>query len=196
MPRVQCPGVFLCESIWQQSLLRRPRTTLAQASVYGQPSKENRIPSQAGSCAQPTPQGIDAGASGVGTDLFRRGRRESNEWCLLIITSISRNKEENRVEAEFLEDRDTIRFKCSSSVPILQVGDFISKKGHDISFLHQETLTPIVFTIGSVVAIPRKQNAAPKPAPQAVPKVSRLTKEQIAERLEGFGRVVRSRRSK
>jgi hypothetical protein len=143
--------------------------------------------------------------------LYRRrivGGRDPNEWYLLVITSIVRNKEENRIEAEFLEDRDTIAFKCSSSMPIFQVGDFISKKGRDISFLHQETLTAIFFTVGSAVVIPRKQNAAPPktaatravlkavPVPQAVRKASHLTKDQIAQRLEGFGRVIRSRKSK
>ena len=91
--------------------------------------------------------------------LFRRkvfGQRSPAEWALLIITSVERRGVQNYVKAEFLDslNGEAVQFKCSSSMPVFKVGDFVSKKGNDISFLHQDTLLPILFQVGSSIIVP------------------------------------------
>jgi hypothetical protein len=90
--------------------------------------------------------------------LFRRkvfGQRSPAEWALLIITWVERRGLQNFVKAEFLDssNSETVQFKCSSSMPVFKVGDFITKKGNEISFLHQDTLLPIVFQVGSSIIV-------------------------------------------
>lgn len=88
------------------------------------------------------------------------GVRALGEWTLLTDTSIERRGEKNTVKAEFLNSlsHEVSEFKCFSSVPIFEVGDFVSKRGNEVSFLYKPALTPIVFVVDGVVSLPRKED--------------------------------------
>ncbi len=108
------------------------------------------------------------------------GVRVAHDWTLLVVTSIERRGEKNTVRAEFLDslNHEATEFICFSSKPVFEIGDFFSKKGNAISFLHKETLTPIVFAVGGFVSLPQKVDAPPKsapsPSPQAIDKPGKL----------------------
>jgi hypothetical protein len=79
------------------------------------------------------------------------GRRTPEEWTLLIVVSVERGGEEGTVTAEFLDSQngETTQFKCRSAEPILELGDFVSVKGNEISLVHKPTLIPIRFIVGA-----------------------------------------------
>lgn len=85
------------------------------------------------------------------------GQRDPKDWTLLIITSAERRAEENFVEAEFLDSLkcETSKFRCFSSISIFQVGDFVSQKGEEFSFLYPHNLIPITFLAGSRISMPQ-----------------------------------------
>jgi hypothetical protein len=96
------------------------------------------------------------------------GRRTPEEWTLLIVVSVERGGEEGTVTAEFLDSQngETTQFKCRSAEPILELGDFVSVKGNEISLVHKPTLTPIRFIVGALIVIPQKTNEPPPPPPR------------------------------
>ncbi|MGO7554287.1 hypothetical protein [Rhizobium johnstonii] len=79
----------------------------------------------------------------------------AHEWQLLVIVAIDRTGNKNIVLAEFLATvvGTTAKFEYFSDLPLFEVGDFVSKKGDQISFLHRDTLTTITFKEGSTVAL-------------------------------------------
>jgi hypothetical protein len=108
--------------------------------------------------------------------LFRNkvfGRRIPDEWTMLLVVSVERDSDEYAVTAEFLDSQngETTQFKCRSTEPILEPGDFINMKGKEISFLHKQTLMPITFLAGSLIVIPEQTSRPPSPPrPLAAPK--------------------------
>jgi hypothetical protein len=72
------------------------------------------------------------------------------------------------VTAEFLDSQngETTQFKCRSAEPILELGDFVSVKGNEISLVHKPTLIPIRFIVGALIVIPQKTNEPPPPPPR------------------------------
>ena len=88
---------------------------------------------------------------------------------MLVVLAVDRAGEDNIVTAEFLDSREgeTTTFSCRSELPILEAGDFITMKGDQVSFVHQDSLWPVTFTIGGTVAIPEEQ--PPDPSPAAAP---------------------------
>ena len=71
----------------------------------------------------------------------------AQEWQLLVVVAIDRTGDKNIVLAEFLAAGvgATTKFNFFSDVPLFEVGDFVSKKGNLISFLHRDTLSPVTF---------------------------------------------------
>jgi hypothetical protein len=104
------------------------------------------------------------------------GVRAPSEWTLLVIKSIERHDNENRVRAEFLDspDHDLTEFTCFSAEPIFEVGEYISKKGHEFSFLAKDTLIPSIFVAGGpVVSLPEKDTVPVKPPSPSHPPATR-----------------------
>jgi hypothetical protein len=103
------------------------------------------------------------------------GLRTADEWTVLVVVSVERNDDENRVTAEFLDSRgvETTTFSCRSELPIFEAGDFINMRGDEISFCHQEALRPVFFRIGGTVSIPASPTepsmASRQPAQAALP---------------------------
>lgn len=100
------------------------------------------------------------------------GTRNQAEWTMLVVLAVKRDRQENSVQAEFLDSLsgETFEFTCSSPEPLFAEGDLINKKGLEISFLFRPTLTPVTFKIGEFVKI----GEPPKPAlplrgPAAIP---------------------------
>lgn len=87
------------------------------------------------------------------------GARAPGEWTLLTVTSVERHGEKNTLKAEFLDSlsHEVTAINCFSPVPILEVGDFIGKRGNEVSFLYKAALTPIVFVVGGVVSLPQRE---------------------------------------
>jgi hypothetical protein len=77
----------------------------------------------------------------------------AHEWQLMVVVAIERTGTKNFVLAEFLatDVGTTTKFTYFSDLPLFEVGDFVSKKGDQVSFLHRETLTTITFQEGSKV---------------------------------------------
>jgi hypothetical protein len=103
------------------------------------------------------------------------GLRTADEWTVLVVVSVERNDDENRVTAEFLDSRgvETTTFSCRSELPIFEAGDFINMRGDQISFVHLAALRPVFFWIGGTVSIPASSTEPPMasrpPAPAALP---------------------------
>jgi hypothetical protein len=98
------------------------------------------------------------------------------EWTLLIVVAVDRGGEEGTVTAEFLDSQngETTQFKCRSAEQILELGDFVSVKGDEISLVHKPTLIPIRFIVGALIVIPQKTSEPPPPPPRpAVPPKAR-----------------------
>jgi len=95
------------------------------------------------------------------------GRRAADEWTLLVVLTAHREREENAITAEFLDahEAETMAFTCRSALPVFEPGDFLNKKGNQISFLDKETLRPVVFEIGGTIVIPRGPEEAAPPSP-------------------------------
>ncbi|RWP31942.1 hypothetical protein [Mesorhizobium sp.] len=94
------------------------------------------------------------------------------EWQLLVVIAIDRNVTKNVVFAEFLDAGvgATTRFTYFSEVPLFEVGDFVSKKGDQISFLHRDTLNTVTFKEGSTVRpVPPDAPVRPSPTVKAAP---------------------------
>jgi hypothetical protein len=89
---------------------------------------------------------------------------------LLVVVSAERNGDKNLVVAEFLDSTDEqARFSYHSSVPLLEAGDFVSKRGDEISFLNQTTLAAVTSRDGSVVSSDAPEAAVAKgPRPPVV----------------------------
>ncbi|MBX4911687.1 MULTISPECIES: hypothetical protein [Rhizobium] len=110
------------------------------------------------------------------------GRRKPEEWTLVVVQSVDRRGDENKVEGEFL-DSDTgeqFRFTCRSAKPLFEAGDFVSVRGNQISFVDRDTLQPVAFLSGAWVettAEPPRQNPTSPPiaTPKAAPKSARRT---------------------
>lgn len=101
------------------------------------------------------------------------GRRRPEEWTLIVVQSVERRGDENRVEGEFLDSDTTeqFRFTCRSAMPLFEAGDFVSVRGSEISFVDRDTLQPVVFVSGGWVerATEPIQQALTSP-PAATPK--------------------------
>ncbi len=102
------------------------------------------------------------------------GRRRPEEWTLVVVQSVERRGEENKVEGEFL-DSDTaeqFHFTCRSAKPLFEAGDFVSVRGSEISFVDRDTLQPVVFISGAWVdpMSPERIPQAPTSPPIATPK--------------------------
>ncbi len=110
------------------------------------------------------------------------GRRKPEEWTLVVVQSVDRRGDENKVEGEFL-DSDTceqFRFTCRSANPLFEAGDFVSVRGNQISFVDRDTLQPVAFLTGAwveTIAEPPRQipTSPPIATPKAVPKSARRT---------------------
>jgi hypothetical protein len=98
------------------------------------------------------------------------GRRIPAEWTLLLVVDVRRDDDENTVTAEFLDSQtgETTQFKCRSTHPVLEPGDFVNMKGKEISFVDKATLVPITFLDGAVIVVPEKAVELPPP-PQPPP---------------------------
>ena len=94
------------------------------------------------------------------------GQRRADAWTLLVVTSVARNGDTNIVRAEFLDftNYESIEFRCTSAVPIFQIGDFISKKGNRYSFVYKETLAPVYFSADTVVDLTLAKVELPRPS--------------------------------
>ncbi|CAN7150911.1 hypothetical protein LJR235_000060 [Pararhizobium sp. LjRoot235] len=106
------------------------------------------------------------------------GRRKPEEWTLVVVQSVDRRGDENKVEGEFL-DSDTgeqFRFTCRSAKPLLEAGDFVSVRGNQISFVDRDTLQPVAFFSGAwVETIAEPPRQIPIATPKAAPKSARGT---------------------
>jgi hypothetical protein len=102
------------------------------------------------------------------------GRRIPTEWTLLLVVEVERDGEENAITAEFLDSQsgETVQFRCRSTEPVLESGDFVNMKGDEISFVHKGTLIPIIFENGATIVIPEK---AVEPPPSPAPAGPKLT---------------------
>jgi len=85
------------------------------------------------------------------------GVRIADDWTLLVITSIERAGERWSIKAEFLDSlhHEVTEFACASSAPIFEVGDFLSKRSREITFLQRQSLAPVTFAVGGYVELPR-----------------------------------------
>ena len=85
--------------------------------------------------------------------LFRNKvfRRVPTEWSLLLVVEVARDGDENVITAEFLDSQsgETVQFRCRSTEPVLERGDYVNIKGDEISFFHKGTLVPITFVDGA-----------------------------------------------
>lgn len=93
------------------------------------------------------------------------GTRNPTEWTMLVMVAVRRSGQQNTVQAEFLDSLtgETIEFTCSSIEPLFAEGDFINKKGVEISFLDRATLTPVTFRIGELVDVGAPPNVRHDP---------------------------------
>ena len=103
------------------------------------------------------------------------GARSGREWTLLVIFSVDRRGEKNTVQAEYLDSlsHETTEFTCLASEPVFEVGDLISKKDNQFSFVHKETLAAVTFVEGGMVSLPKIEATPIKPTQ---PRVSPKTK--------------------
>ena len=85
------------------------------------------------------------------------GVRSGRDWTLLVITSVDRHGEKNTVRAEYLDSlvHETTEFTCLSPEPVFEIGDLVSKKDNQFSFVHKETLTAVTFVAGGRVSLPK-----------------------------------------
>jgi hypothetical protein len=99
------------------------------------------------------------------------GVRSGREWTLLVITSVDRRGERNTVKAEYLDSlsHETTAFTCRSSEPIFEVGDLISKKDNQFSFVHEGTLAAVTFVEGGMVSLPKTETTPAKPTQPRIP---------------------------
>lgn len=83
------------------------------------------------------------------------GQRRTDEWSLVVIHTVDRQGENNRVEGEYLDSEtgEPFQFNCRSKVPLFEVGEFISVNGTQISFVDKETLRPVLFNSGDFVEL-------------------------------------------
>ena len=112
-------------------------------AIVGKPSRRaNGLSQELVSAAR------TAGLLGTGASIGA-----AHEWRLLVIIAIDRIGQRNVVFGEFLAEDvgATTKFTCISDLPLFEVGDFVSMKGDQISFLHLDTLTTITFREGSTV---------------------------------------------
>ena len=118
------------------------------------------------------------------------GNRNPNDWTLLTIVHVERRGEENVVKTEYMDSlkRETIEFNCFSREPLFEVGQFVSQRGKEFSFLHPEKLVPVTFVAGSWISQPSESSASSKPvtsrtaATSAPSAKSRLVKAEHVER--------------
>ena len=73
-------------------------------------------------------------------------------------------------------------FTCLSSAPIFEIGDFLSKKRNEISFLHKEALAPVVFAMGGLVSLPQKDDLPPKAVPSRPPQPAKKPADPIPKK--------------
>ncbi len=100
-------------------------------------------------------------------------QRAPQEWQLMVVVSIDRTGNKNTVLAEFLDAEvgRTHKFTYFSDVPLVEFGDFASKKGDQISFLHRDTLKIITFKEGSTVPADLSGAGLPPSPPSEVARV-------------------------
>ena len=81
------------------------------------------------------------------------GRRRPEEWTLVVVQSVERRGDENKVEGELLDSdtAESFRFMCRSAKPLFEAGDFVSVRGSEISFVDRDTLQPVAFASGAWV---------------------------------------------
>lgn len=114
------------------------------------------------------------------------GRRRPEEWTLVIVQSVERRGDENKVEGEFL-DSDTaeqFRFTCRSTKPLFEAGDFVSVRGSEISFVDRDTLQPVVFISGAwveLIAEPIRQAPTSPPVATSKPPAKSASKTNHAQ---------------
>jgi hypothetical protein len=94
-------------------------------------------------------------------------RRRPGEWSLAIVTAVGRHGDEHQVVAEHLDSMTFESFTFSSLVeePLLQVGDMVSVRVADISFLNPLTLQPVSIRSGGRVS---PASNPPQPQPKTV----------------------------
>jgi hypothetical protein len=99
------------------------------------------------------------------------GARSGREWTLLVITLVDRRGEKNTVEAEYLDSlsHETTEFTCLSSEAVFEVGDLISKKDNQLSFVHKGTLAAVTFVDGGKVSLPKMEAPSTKANQPRVP---------------------------
>lgn len=107
----------------------------------------------------------------------------AHSWQLLVVVQIDRIGTKNTVIAEFLatEAGATTKFTYLSEEPLFEIGDFVSKKEDQISFLHRETLSTITFKDGSTVR--PTQPEAPLARPRTVKTAAECTIEKGKQRV-------------
>lgn len=89
------------------------------------------------------------------------------EWQLMVVVAIDRTGNKNSVLMEFLatELGAMTKFTYFSDLPLFEVGDFVSKKGDQVSFLHRDTLATIMFKEGSTVRLELADARVPPSSP-------------------------------
>lgn len=100
------------------------------------------------------------------------GTTKPHAWTLHVVTSVDRRGDQNDLEAECLESSDGVlaRFSCKSLRPIFEVGDYMSIRGKEVSFLFKELMIPVQFVFGGTVPLgelPKATTTSPesKPSP-------------------------------
>jgi hypothetical protein len=119
------------------------RRTTSDQSLVGRPARR----------AKGISQELVSAAHTAGLFDRRNFQNEAHAWHLLAVVAVDRTGDKNSVLAELLasDTGASIEFIYFSDLPLFEVGDFVSKKGSQISFLHRDTLTAIIFTEGSFV---------------------------------------------
>jgi hypothetical protein len=109
------------------------------------------------------------------------GRRIPAEWTLLLVVDVKRDDDENTVTAEFLDSQtgETTQFKCRSTNPVLEPGDFVNMKGKEFSFVDKAMLIPVTFVDGAIIVVPEKP-AEPLPSPPPLPAAPPKAKSKLA----------------
>jgi hypothetical protein len=120
------------------------------------------------------------------------GNKRPHAWTLHVVTSMHRRGDQNDLEADCLESSDgaVARFNCRSVRPILEVGDYISIREKEVSFLYKELMIPVQFAFGGIVPLgdPPKSTTA-LPASRSSPLFSRnprLIRQSASSRSDGM----------
>jgi hypothetical protein len=95
------------------------------------------------------------------------GRRRPGEWSLAIVTSVDRQGDEHQVVAEHLDSMtfESFTFTYMAEEPLLQVGDMVSVRGAELSFLNPLTLQPVSIRSGGRIST---ASDTPLPPPKTV----------------------------